>query len=283
MAPVIRTSPLQMIPDHVLVPFLDNQTCAALSRTCWWMYIHTRDDITLRLPTYDAVRKAIQTAGKYALKALHRNGKLYIPCIYIPPRMIRYLHTKLNARFNPELMCMAAEHGHMDMVQSLSQYGWEEGAVHAAARNGHLDVLKYLGDGRRLDDSVTLDAAEHGHEEVLKYLYSSGCNWHPEVTEYAARGGHIHTVAFLMVNGAAWGPRVCAAAAEKGHLELLRVLRRNRCKWDEWTIVLAACNGHLDIVKYAHKRGCPLHYNARVTKYKHVIEYLDLHGCPKYI
>ena len=61
---------------------------------------------------------------------------------------------------------------------SVDIYSWDQHACSAAAKNGHLEVLKYLRENRCPWNSfVCSHAAERGHLEVVKWAHENGCPW----------------------------------------------------------------------------------------------------------
>ena len=110
----------------------------------------------------------------------------------------------------------------------LVKYYLEQGAklnkkiLRLAAKNGHLDVIKYLVDG------VNKGRASH------VFLVEQGADLHTENEEAlrsAANNGHLDVVKYLVEQGADL------------HDE------------DEEALRLAAINGHLDVVKYLIEQG----------------------------
>jgi len=84
--------------------------------------------------------------------------------------------------------------------------GYQRPTCHAAARNGHLDVLKWL---RSRDppcpwnEWTCLRAAENGHLDVLKWLRSQDppCPWDHMASHAAAGKGHLDVLKWLVDNG----------------------------------------------------------------------------------
>ena len=68
----------------------------------------------------------------------------------------------------------------------------------AAAKNGHLECLKYLHkNGCPWDKYATMFAAGEGHLEYLKYLHENGCPGDEYATWYAALNGHLECLKYL--------------------------------------------------------------------------------------
>ena len=183
-----------------------------------------------------------------------------------------------------------------DAMQSMAMLRWsvERGlqisglsASHtaAAARSGHLDVLKYLHEnGCPWDKSTCERAAIGGHLNVLKYAHENGCPWDEETCRNAAWGGHLDVLKYAHENGCPWDERTCLWAALRGHLNVLKYAHENGCPWNEWTCGVAARGGHLDVLKYLHENGCPWDETtcreAAEGGYLDVLKYAHEHGCP---
>ena len=94
--------------------------------------------------------------------------------------------------------------------------------AHAAARYGHLELVKWLcGEGGfEMEDGVMDEAAQSGNLELVQWLRGEGCPW-----DY-------------------W---TCYWAVKKGHVEVLRWARENGCEWDAETRYRAAAElGYTD-------------------------------------
>jgi len=105
-------------------------------------------------------------------------------------------------------------------------------------------------------------AAKNGHLEVIKFLHentSQGCTKY--AIDYAACNGHLEVVKFLHENRQEGCTRdAIDYAACNGHLEVVKFLHENRqegCTKDAMNF--AAIRGHLEIVKFLHENrteGC---------------------------
>ena len=186
---------------------------------------------------------------------------------------------------------LTAETGNLGLLKWFKEKGCPSAPTHAsisAAKNGHLEVLKWLwevetGGGtlfRKIFDEVTChSAAGNGHLEVVKWLREvAECPWDRWTFSQAARGGHIELLRWAKDNGCPIDPGACALAAESGHLEVLKWLREEDCPWDQWTCAHAAEGGHLDVLKWARENGCiwddATCYYAAATGQLHVLEWV---------
>ena len=158
----------------------------------------------------------------------------------------------------------------------LVKYYLEQGAklnkkiLRLAAKNGHLDVIKYLVDGVNKgrashvflieqgadihnDDEETLRlAAEKGRLDVVKYLVEQGADLHArdeEALRLAAENGHLDVVKYL-VDVVNKGRASHVFLVEHG--ADLHVRDEEALRW-------AAANGHLDVIKYLVEHGANIH------------------------
>jgi hypothetical protein len=61
------------------------------------------------------------------------------------------------------------------------------------------------------NECVFVLAAKEGHVEVLKYLHENGCPWDERTCVNAAKGGHLQVLKWLRENGYPWNE--CAEAS----------------------------------------------------------------------
>ena len=101
------------------------------------------------------------------------------------------------------------------------------------------------------------NAAKNGHLEVLKWLRENGCPWDDWTCLYAAEYGHLEVLKWVRENGCPWDEDTCALAAWNGHLEVLKWARENGCPWNWLTCASAAQNDHLEVLKWARENRCP--------------------------
>lgn len=159
---------------------------------------------------------------------------------------------------------------------------WVQRTVAVAAREGDLDVVKYLYDHPLNDPccQIMFDAARGGHIEIVQWLYDH----QPECAEaalgYAVTDGHLELVQWLhsqlnQLNRQDTRPSILQTrvqshdhakqslidmAASKNHFNLIKWLHENRT--DEFAvraIDTAARHGRLDILQWLHvnrDEGC---------------------------
>ena len=174
---------------------------------------------------------------------------------------------------------MAAQKGRFEMLEyycsTFAQHGPPSfhSAAEAAARGGHLEVLKWLKERNMplWPDAVMAQAAGRGHLEVAKWLKEEGGSsiWN-QPTLHAVQGGHLKVLKWLQeidklhLNPSERG--ACLYAAMHGHLEVLQWLRENGFNWNGYNnnisdphlcLMAAACGGHINVMQWMKETGVP--------------------------
>ena len=165
----------------------------------------------------------------------------------------------------------AAEDGQLECLKYLHEVAgveWEGqkkggSLAAAAAKNGHLHILKYLVEKdydiprpRACDE-----AAENGHLECLKYLREEAkAPWDWETAAFAAKNGHLHILEYLVERKYdEYEEDVCLFAAQYGHLDCLKYLHETaKAPWDYWAVRWAHENNQTECVQYLLENNCPL-------------------------
>merc|ERR1711934_735087 len=96
------------------------------------------------------------------------------------------------AKMDMYIMCLAALHGHLPLLQKLNKplQTFSTEITGAAARGGQLETLKWLrSKGCPWDEDACAGAAESGHLEMVKWLRSEGCPWDARVWGFFRRAG----------------------------------------------------------------------------------------------
>jgi hypothetical protein len=133
------------------------------------------------------------------------------------------------------------------------------------ASNGFLSLVQRVYSGEEKTFDVCTAAARNGQLEILKWLRAQvpPCPWNEWACLYAAKNGHLGVLKWLRAQDppCPWDEWVCSCAAENGHLDVLRWMRAQNppCPWDEWACIYAVGNGQLDILKWlrAQVPPCP--------------------------
>jgi len=180
-----------------------------------------------------------------------------------------------------------ARNGHLEVVKYLRQLGisWDEETCAAAAEGGHLELLKWARLNQCPWNSWTCtNAAAGGQLELLKWARVNQCPWDEMTCTHAAASGHLELLKWARVNQCPWDVMTCAEAAANGHLEFLKWLRANQCPWNEETCSFAANGGHLELLKRARLNGCPwdadTYYYGEKNGDPVLMDYLEDNGCP---
>ena len=94
--------------------------------------------------------------------------------------------------------------------------------AHAAARYGHLELVKWLcGEkGFAMDEDVMAEAARSGNLELAQFLRGEGCPWDWWTCYRAVDQGHVEVLRWARENGCQWGAATRdRAAAELGYTD----------------------------------------------------------------
>ena len=185
----------------------------------------------------------------------------------------------------------AARNGYLDVLKYLHEIGcsWNKYACRTAAENGHLDVLKYLHEnGCPWTHEVYLYAARSGYIDILEYALKNKCpiyKYNDSMCLWASQGGHLHVIKWAIENGFSCEGFVMDNAASQGHLDVVKWLHKKRYDWDDSTCSEAAFNNRLEVVKYLHENGCPwdawTSAYAIVYEYNELLDYLRENDCPE--
>ncbi|KAF0696986.1 Aste57867_12299 [Aphanomyces stellatus] len=161
----------------------------------------------------------------------------------------------------------AARNGHLNVVRFLHAHTnatCTTDAMDTAAMHGHLETVQFLQQEHhgRCTQWALDEAAANGHMEVVRFLHEhrkEGCT--TRAMDMAAMNGHLDVVQFLHVNRTE-GCTINAMnnAASTGRLEVVRFLHDNRTEGcTTFAMNYAASNGHLEVVRFLHENrteGC---------------------------
>lgn len=133
-----------------------------------------------------------------------------------------------------------------------------------AARNGHLEVVKYLvdkGGDVQTDNNYGLRwASFYGHLEAVKYLVEKGGDVTADNNFAIRNATHIKVVKYLVEKGADNNVGL-QNASHSGNLEVVKYLIDSGADIhsnDDEAILKAATVGHFSMVKYLYSRGADI-------------------------
>ena len=140
---------------------------------------------------------------------------------------------------------------------------WDVGTIKAAAFKGNLEMIKYcVANKCPIDEDACAFAARNGHLEVLKYLREEGkAPWDSTTaSSRAALKGHLHILEYLVERKYdQFDEDTCAYAAENGHLDCLKYLHETaKAPWDYLAVREAHNSEHPECVQYLLDNDCPL-------------------------
>ena len=111
---------------------------------------------------------------------------------------------------------------------------WDAGTIHAAARQGNLEMVKYCVANecpinRNINRNACAFAASNGHLEVLKYLREEAkAPWGSWTADRAASNGHLHILEYLVERKFDEYEEDACECGQERPLRLFEVLTRNR-------------------------------------------------------
>jgi hypothetical protein len=127
-----------------------------------------------------------------------------------------------------------------------------------AVSSGNLEEVKRLfAVGVPLGDAADC-AARNGHLETLKWIRANGGGWTHWAADRAAENGHLETLKWIRANGGEWTDLAADRAAEYGHLETLQWIRANGGEWTHDAADWAARNGQLETLEWIVRANAPL-------------------------
>ena len=162
---------------------------------------------------------------------------------------------------NSALVCAAAKGGHIDIVRLLLYKAADlEHVCLLAAKHGHLELLEWLHGRRLLSPSfVCTEAALKGHLAVIQWACSHGCEWDSWTFNAAASGGHLHILQWLKDQCCPPPSVDDIHVSGHGHADIIRWMVENGrdAQLGVSTISQAARGGHWDVVWWLHDIGSP--------------------------
>ena len=139
---------------------------------------------------------------------------------------------------------------------------WDWRTITAAAEKGNLEMVKYcVANECPIDEFACANAAKNGHLECLKYLREEAkvpCDF---LTAYrAASNGHLHILEYLVERKYdQFDVDACRGAAMEGQLDCLKYLRETaKAPWDLMAVYFAHEYSRPECVQYLLDNNCPL-------------------------
>ena len=139
---------------------------------------------------------------------------------------------------------------------------WNSRTINAAARQGNLEMVKYcVANECPIDEFACANAAKNGHLEVLKYLREEAkvpCD--ATTACRAASNGHLHILEYLVERKYdQFVVDTCRGAAMEGQLDCLKYLRETaKAPWDLMAVYFAHEYSRPECVQYLLDNNCPL-------------------------
>jgi hypothetical protein len=139
---------------------------------------------------------------------------------------------------------------------------WDDRTICAAVNQRNLEMVKYcVANECPIDQYACTSAARNGHLECLKYLHEEGkVPWTSGTAEWAAAKGHLHILEYLVeCKYDQYSVLACECAAQYGHLDCLKYLRETaKAPWDDWSVRYAHEKNHTECLQYLLDNDCPL-------------------------
>lgn len=150
----------------------------------------------------------------------------------------------------------AARRGHVGVVRWALETDMSPRMTVAAARYGHVRVLKLLiGQTRQSDGpGLFMAAARGGHARALRLLFHAGFSWDSNSTWAAARGGHVAVLRWLLSQGCPVDVSASEAAAMSGCVRALALLKMYQAPFDIKMCAHAAIlSGNAPVIGWLHR------------------------------
>jgi len=152
-------------------------------------------------------------------------------------------------------------------IREEKECEWDWRTINMAAEQGNLEMVKYcVANECPIDECACACAARNGHLEVLKYLREEAkAPWDWYTATRAAENGHLHILEYLVERKYdEYDEYACAYAAMNGHLDCLKYLHETaKAPWDSRAVRFAHENKHTECVQYLLDNNCPLPYGWR--------------------
>ncbi|GFH53330.1 hypothetical protein CTEN210_09806 [Chaetoceros tenuissimus] len=177
-------------------------------------------------------------------------------------RKLKFLRSKGCPWDGQKCAYNAARHGNIKALKWMRAQGvvFEEETCRAAARQGHLETLKYL-------TSVgcplcvlehTFPAVKKSGIAIVEYCIENDFPCTDKLYYYAIEdiADSFPVIKLLQKNQYPLNSSACEGAAVYWDLKTLRWLKYKGCPWDESVCNWAVMNNEFDMLKFAHENGC---------------------------
>lgn len=148
------------------------------------------------------------------------------------------------------------------LVSSISIVAWavkyflisRNTVPYYSVKYGYLEVLKYMLEKYHYlkDETLCPLAAKNGHLDCLKYLHNKKYPWDGKTCAYASLNGHLNCLEYAHENGCEWYENTCSNAIMNGHLNCLMYAYDNKCPIEITSCLLWASDNCKDIYKNGH-------------------------------
>ena len=139
---------------------------------------------------------------------------------------------------------------------------WSVGPINAAAVQGNLEMVKYcVANECPINEWACTEAARNGHLECLKYLREEAkAPWDSGAAIRAAQNGHLHILEYLVERKYdQFDEKACEYAATLGRVHCLKYLHETaKAPWDYACVQRADENGYRECLQYLLDNNCPL-------------------------
>ncbi len=139
---------------------------------------------------------------------------------------------------------------------------WDEWTINMAAEKGNLEMVKYcVANECPIDAIACAKAAKNGHLEILKYLHEEvKAPWDSVTASWAAAKGHLHILEYLVERKYdQYSVYACTNAAMDGHLDCLKYLHETaKAPWNSQAVRRAHENNQTECLQYLLDNNCPL-------------------------
>ena len=139
---------------------------------------------------------------------------------------------------------------------------WDQMTISTAAEQGNLEMIKYcVANECPINEWACPEAARNGHLECLKYLREEvKAPWDWRSAAWAAEYGHLHILEYLVERKYdKYNEVTCLYAAENGHLDCLQYLHETaKAPWDSEAVEGAHENDQTECLQYLLDNNCPL-------------------------